>query len=64
MKVIHADMLVCKFCNKGARQFCERHGINWQVFVTQGIEISEVEHIDDEMLKTVIAQARKRVQEG
>jgi len=63
-RITHADMMACKFCNRGARQFCERHGFNWQVFITQGVEIADVEHIDDAMLKQVIERARRREQEG
>lgn len=64
MLITHADMMACKFCNRGARQFCERHGFNWQSFVTHGVEVSQVEHIDDAMLKQVIERARLRELEG
>jgi hypothetical protein len=57
-------MMACKFCNRGARPFCERHGFDWWTFVTQGVEVSELEHIDDAMLKQVIERARMREQEG
>lgn len=62
MNVTHADMMACNYCNRGARAFCLRHGINWQLFIKQGIPISEVEHIDDAMLKRVIEYALNRVQ--
>lgn len=64
MRITHADMMACKFCNRGARQFCERYGFNWQSFVAHGVEVSEVEHIDDAMLKQVIERARLRELEG
>lgn len=60
MIVTHADMLACRFCNRGSRAFCLRHGLNWQTFVQQGIDDSELSHIDDAMLNEVIAYARKR----
>ena len=63
-RITHADMMACKFCNRGARQFCERHGFNWQSFIEQGVEIGDVAHIDDAMLKQVIARAQQREQEG
>lgn len=60
MKITLADLRALQFCNRGARQFCARHGINWQLLVTQGIDISEFDHIDDAMLKQVIAHVQRR----
>ena len=60
----HEDMRVIKFCNRGAREFCARHGINWQVFIQHGVDVSEVAHIDDEMLRQVIEQAKLREARG
>lgn len=60
--VTHADMMACNYCNRGARAFCARHEINWQVFIQQGIPVSDVEHIDDAMLKNVIQYALNRAQ--
>lgn len=53
-------MVALKFCNRGGREFCVRHGINWQSFIEQGVDVSEVEHIDDAMLSEVIERARRR----
>lgn len=55
-----ADMRALQFCNRGARQFCARHGINWQLLVTQGIDVSELEHIDDAMLKRLIEYVQQK----
>ena len=54
MRVLHQDMRAINFCNRGAREFCERHGFDWQTFVEQGVELDEVERIDDEMLKQTV----------
>lgn len=60
MIIKHVDMTSLDYCNRGAREFCLRHGINWQVFIQTGIDSSEVEHIDDAMLQAVIANAKCR----
>lgn len=65
MRVLYADLcLPPRFCSKGAREFCERYGIDWLEFVQNGIESSEIEHIDDEMLKQLIERARQRESAG
>lgn len=64
VRIIHADLAVEKFCNRGARQFFERHNLNWQSFIQHGIDSAEVEHIDDAMMARVIERARRRQQEG
>lgn len=60
MKITHADMLAFGMCNRGARPFCLRHGINWMSFIQHGIDESEVAHIDDAMLHELIEFVRKR----
>lgn len=56
----HEDLRVIEFCNKGARQFCVRHGIDWSAFMRDGVDAKTVSHVDDEMLKQVIRAAEKR----
>jgi hypothetical protein len=58
--VRHCDMSALRFCNRGARLFCERHGIDWNEFVTKGIDAERVSDIDDAMLSEVIERARRR----
>lgn len=62
MRVTVQDMraITGRPCAKGSRRFCEDHGISWDRFVTEGIPIEEIEHIDDYVLKQVIEVARAR----
>lgn len=64
MIVKHCDLASLRFCNRGARQFCERNGIDWSEFMTNGIDSSKLEHIDDEMVKKVIERAKRREEVG
>lgn len=61
MKVIHQDIAVLRFCNRGARQFFERHGLDWSEFIKNGIPFETLEVIDDEMARQSIIQAKKRL---
>ena len=47
------------YCSRGMRLFAARHGLDWENFVHHGIAVESVAHIDDEMLKAVIAEAEK-----
>lgn len=53
-----------KMCNRGAREFFARHGLNWQSFIEHGIDDSELSHIDDAMMQQVIERARERTARG
>ncbi len=62
--VKHVDLVRLKFCNRGARQFFERHGIDWAEFMKNGLDSSVAGNIDDAMMEQVVAQAIRREQEG
>ena len=54
------DAAALGYCRKGCRQFAERYGMDYQVFLRDGISESAFDGIDDEMVRAVIAQARLR----
>lgn len=51
------------YCSKGMRMFAEKHNLNWEDFLLNGIESDTLAHIDDAMLHDVIAEAKKDGQE-
>lgn len=61
MIVIHEDIRVLKFCNRGGRAFFARHGLNWQDFVKNGIDAEILLKIDDAMAHAAVDQARRRI---
>lgn len=64
MKVLYCDLWIeskRRYCSRGARAFAQRHGYNWMQFLEEGIDVALIEHIDDEMVKTIIENCRKRV---
>lgn len=56
IRMIHVRQ--ANYCSKGARQFFQKHDIDWTSFVKHGIDESELAHIDDAMLAKVIEVAR------
>lgn len=49
-----------RYCNKGARKFCRRHGIDWTTFMTEGIPEDVLIATGDAMAIAVVEQARKQ----
>lgn len=62
--VTHQDLRVLGYCNKGAREFFVRHGLDWSLFMQQGVAAEVLLEIDDEMAHTAVAEARRRTGEG
>lgn len=52
------------FCNRGARQFCARHNINWQSFRENGIDADVLLQLDDAMATELVNRARRREEKG
>lgn len=46
------------YCLHGVRRFCTRYDLDFKQFVKEGTPVSEVEHIDDHMLRMIIERVR------
>lgn len=46
--VYHYHLKQLQFCNRGARQWFERHQLSWRDFLQSGIELKIIEEIGDE----------------
>jgi hypothetical protein len=60
LRVIHADIAAIKFCNRGARMFFDRHGLDWGLFMREGIDADVLAKLGDEMGLKAIQQAKRR----
>ena len=60
-RIIHQDLSTLNYCNRGSRQFFERHGISWSDFLREGVDIELIAQIDDEMARKVVTQAKNRL---
>lgn len=60
MRVIYADVRALDYCLPGVRRWFKENGLNFDVFMKEGIELSELEHLTDPMAIRVLEQAKKR----
>lgn len=49
MIITHCHLRLMKYCNKGAREFFERHGMDWSLFVSEGLPEETFLTTGDEM---------------
>lgn len=56
------DAAVLGYCRRGCRAFADRYGLDWSRFVFDGIDSGELEQIDDEMVRDLIEQAKRRTE--
>jgi hypothetical protein len=47
------------YCNRGARAFFARHGLDWPAFLARGIEAAELERTGDAMALKVVQRAKE-----
>lgn len=52
------------YCNRGARAFFARHGLDWSKFLREGVAADVLEATGDAMAKRVIERARKAAEDG
>jgi hypothetical protein len=56
------DIRGAKLCSRGSRSFFERHGLDWNKFLKEGIPARELENTGDAMALKVVEVARGRKQ--
>lgn len=61
VRVYIQDARSVRYCSRGLRAFCESHGLDWELFLKEGLDSDDLEKIDDAMLKKVIDNAKRRV---
>jgi hypothetical protein len=54
------DLRALKYCSRGSRELALRHGLNWGLFLQEGIDINLLRDIDDEMIKAAIAYVESK----
>lgn len=67
VRVIAADLWCLadgnkRLCNKGVRRWCEQHGIDYDLFLREGLPETAAEGLNDPRLQLVIERARKRTE--
>lgn len=54
------DIRASKLCSRGARTFFERHGLDWNDFLKNGIDSRALLNTEDAMAIKVVEVARGR----
>jgi hypothetical protein len=58
------DVRAIHGCSRGARYFCQTHGIDWTSFLENGIDAEVLEATGDHMALQLTAYARARAEAG
>lgn len=53
-----------KICRQGARHFADKHNIDWQDFLKNGIDAELLTAINDAQLNQVVEVAKKELSDG
>lgn len=58
--VRHQDIRLLGFCNRGAREFFERHNLNWSSFMQHGLDAEILLALGDDMATQAVREAVRR----
>lgn len=58
--VTHADMRALDYCNRGAREWFARHGLDWSRFITEGLPATDLLATGDHLAQAVVEVASQR----
>lgn len=50
-----------QYCNKGVREFCQKHSIDYQLFIKNGIKEEDLIKTNDVMAKKLIEYAKNEI---
>jgi hypothetical protein len=59
-RVTIRDLRDARYCRAGVRPWFQRHGLNWQDFLAQGIEADQLRATGDALVEPVIRIAELR----
>lgn len=62
--VLHRHIRELGYCNRGARAFFERHGLDWRAFLAAGIPAERLAQTGDAMAMKAIESAEKDTSHG
>lgn len=57
-QVQHQHLRELGYCNRGARQFFERHGLDWRAFLAGGLPADQFERTGDAMALKLVEHAK------
>lgn len=60
MIIHHSDLRALKYCNNGAREFFNRHGLDWSEFMKNGLPEEVFTSTGDAMAIRLVEFAKER----
>lgn len=60
MIITHRDLQAIRYCNNGAREFFQRHDLDWSQFVTEGLPEEVFLNTGDHMAIRLVELTRER----
>jgi hypothetical protein len=60
LRVTIEDLRATRYCLAGVRPWFRRHGLDWQTFLAQGIEVAKLRATNDALIDPVIDAAARR----
>lgn len=58
IKITMRDIRAARMCSNGARAFFERHNLDWQKFLKEGLDSDLIEATGDAMALNVVKVAK------
>jgi hypothetical protein len=62
--VLHRHLRELGYCNRGARAFFARHGLDWGAFLRRGLPAQTLEATGDAMALKVVTHAQQETGRG
>jgi hypothetical protein len=62
--VTHADMRSLGYCNRGAREWFARQGLDWSCFIDEGLPAEVLLATGESMARDVVKVAYRRMNAG
>ncbi|SDX82767.1 hypothetical protein [Roseicitreum antarcticum] len=59
-RVTLQDLRAARYCRAGVRPWFQRHGFDWQDFLTNGIDADRLRATGDALVEPVIREAETR----
>lgn len=59
MIIEHKHLRTLRYCNKGAREFFQRHGLDWSLFISSGLPEEQFIATGDAMAIRLVEFARQ-----
>lgn len=57
-RIYMRDIRATQMCSRGARDFCARHSLSWQMLLSEGLPLEDVAATQDAMAMIIVEYVR------